>query len=201
MKRQKNYTNRLYRRELKKYAGNLDLKSLTDNKKFWDILLPLLSSKGKSSRKITLVENEEIVADDTQIADKFSNFFIETVSSLGIEDNKSLLNNVDYLEDPVQKAIHKFKDHPSIREIKKNVSVENIFCFKKIDAKVMLTELRALNPKKSGTFQDIPVRILKQEEDIVVSPLTEIWNTEIVQNRKFSSKLKLADITPLHKKA
>ena len=51
MKRQKNYTNRLYRRELKKYAGNLDLKSLTDNKKFWDILLPLLSSKGKSSTK------------------------------------------------------------------------------------------------------------------------------------------------------
>ena len=200
MKRQKNYTNRLYRRELKKYAGNLDLKSLTDNKKFWDILLPLLSSKGKSSRKITLVENEEIVADDTQIADKFSKFFIEAVSSLGIEDNKSLLNNVDDLEDPVQKAIHKFKDHPSIREIKKNVSVENIFCFKKVDAKVMLTELRALNPKKSGTFQDIPVRILKQEEDIVVSPLTEIWNIEIVQNRKFSSKLKLADITPLHKK-
>ena len=100
----------------------------------------------------------------------------------------------------MQKAIYKFKDYPSIRENKKNVSVENIFCFKKIDTKVMLTELRALNPKKSGTFQDIPVRILKQEEDIVVSPLTEIWNIEIVQNRKFSSKLKLADITPLHKK-
>ena len=32
MKRQKNYTNRLYRRELKKYAGNLDLKNLTDNR-------------------------------------------------------------------------------------------------------------------------------------------------------------------------
>ena len=33
-----------------------------------------------------------------------------------------------------------------------------------------------------------------------MSPLTEIWNVEIVQNRKFSTKLKLADITPLHKK-
>ena len=162
--------------------------------------VPLLSSKGKSSQKITLVENDEILADDAQIADKFSKYFIETVSSLGIEDNKSLLNNVDDLDDPVQKAIHKFKDHPSICEIKKNVSVENIFNFKKIDTKVMLAELRALNPKKSGTFQDIPVRILKQEEEIVVSPLTEIWNIEIVQNRKFSSKLKLADITPLHKK-
>ena len=107
---------------------------------------------------------------------------------------------MDDLEDPVQKAVFEFKDHPSIRKIKKNVSVENIFNFKKIDTKVMLAELRALNPKKSGTFKDIPVRILKQEEDIVVSPLTEIWNIEIVQNRKFSTKLKLADITPLDKK-
>lgn len=64
----------------------------------------------------------------------------------------------------------------------------------------MLTELRALNPKKSGTFQDIPVRILKEEENIIVWLLTEIWNVEIVQNRKCSSRLKLADITPLHKK-
>lgn len=97
MKRQKNHTIRLYRRKLKKYAGNLDLKSLTDNRKFWDILLPLLSCKGKSFRKVTLVENEEIVADDTRIADEFSKFFTEAVSSLGIKDNKSLLNNVDDL--------------------------------------------------------------------------------------------------------
>ena len=27
-----------------------------------------------------------------------------------------------------------------------------------------------------------------------------IWNTEVVLNKKFPSKLKLADITPLHKK-
>ena len=60
--------------------------------------------------------------------------------------------------------------------------------------------MRALNSKKSETSQDSPVRILKQEEYIVVWPLTEIWNVEIVQNRKFSSRLKLADITPLHKK-
>ena len=70
---------------------------------------------------------------------------------------------MDDLDDPVQKAVHKFKDHPSIREIKKNVSVENMFNSKKIDTKVMLAELRALNPKQSGTFKDIPVRILKKK--------------------------------------
>ena len=64
----------------------------------------------------------------------------------------------------------------------------------------MLVELRALNEKKSGTYRNIPTRILKEQEDIVVEPLVEIWNIEIIRNRKFSQKLKQADIIPLHKK-
>ena len=47
---------------------------------------------------------------------------------------------------------------------------------------------------------NIPVKILKEAVDIVAKPLTDIWKFEIVTGRKFSSQLKLADITPLHKK-
>ena len=47
---------------------------------------------------------------------------------------------------------------------------------------------------------NIPVKLLKEAVDIVAQPLTEIWKFEVVRGRKFSSKLKLADITPLHKK-
>ena len=46
----------------------------------------------------------------------------------------------------------------------------------------------------------IPLKILKVAVDIVAEPLTDIWNIEVVSGRKFSSQLKLADITPLHKK-
>ena len=162
--------------------------------------MPLISSKGKGNQKITLVDNDEIISDDKQIADLFSDFFVETVASLDIEDNEALLNNVDHLSDPVQKALLKFKDHPSIREIKKNVCVDSEFFFKKVSLSTMVAELRALDGKKSGTYKDLPVKVLKEHEDIVALPLTEIWNEEIVQNRKFAKRLKLADITPLHKK-
>jgi exonuclease III len=42
-KKQKNYTKRLFNREIKKYWANLDLSKFTDNKKFWDTIKPLFS--------------------------------------------------------------------------------------------------------------------------------------------------------------
>ena len=36
--------------------------------------------------------------------------------------------------------------------------------------------------------------------DIISQPLTDIFNREVIQNKKFPSKLKLADLTPVHKK-
>ena len=47
---------------------------------------------------------------------------------------------------------------------------------------------------------NIPVKRLKEVVDIVAQPLTDIWKWEIIVGRKFASQLKLADITPLHKK-
>ena len=64
----------------------------------------------------------------------------------------------------------------------------------------MIAEINRLNVKKSGTFMNIPVKRLKEVVDIVAKPLTDIWKTEVVVGMKFSSQLKLADITPLHKK-
>ena len=64
----------------------------------------------------------------------------------------------------------------------------------------MLIEINALNDKKSGTFMNIPVKRLKEVGDIVAGVLAEIWNEEIIRNKKFAVELKVADITPLHKK-
>ena len=61
-------------------------------------------------------------------------------------------------------------------------------------------EINKLNAKKSGTFMNIPVKRLKEVVDIVAQPLTDIWKFEVVLGKKFASQLKLADITPLHKK-
>ena len=43
------------------YNGNLDKKDITDNKKFWKIVKPLLSDKSINSDKIHLNENGELI--------------------------------------------------------------------------------------------------------------------------------------------
>ena len=199
-KKQKNYTNKLLKKERTKYWGNLDLKKYTDNKKFYDTMKPLFSKSVCRNLKITLVENNNIITGDKEVAEKFNNFFINAVSSLGITENKALLTDESAMADPVSKAIKKFENHPSIRDIKKNVAIESVFSFSEINIAEMLVEINDLDDKKSATFGNIPVKRLKEVSDIVAESLVQIWNKEIIQNKKFAVELKLADIIPLHKK-
>ena len=83
-KKQKNYTNRLAKRERSKYFANLDMKQYTQNIKFWKTVKPMFSSVAKGASKITLVEKGEIMTEDKEIAETFNNFFIDAVSSLSI---------------------------------------------------------------------------------------------------------------------
>ena len=199
-KKQKNYTNRLLKKEKKRYFGKIDLSNLTDNKKFWQTMKPLMGNSNNGVRKINLVENNEVIANDEEIAETFNEFFINTVSNLELSQNSHITNDSEHLVDPVEKAIFKFKDHPSIIEIRKHVKNSNRFSFTNISESDMLKQIERLNTKKSGTFGNIPIKMLKEFKFEVLKPLTQIWNNTIINNNKYPSKLKLADITPLHKK-
>ena len=50
-------------------------------------------------------------------------------------------------------------------------------------------------PQKNGGC--IPTKILIEMRHIVCQPLADIWNSEIIEGKIFSKKLKLGDITPL----
>lgn len=50
---------------IKKYFANLNDKAITDKMFFWQTMIPCLSEKTKSTEKITLIENEKLVSDDT----------------------------------------------------------------------------------------------------------------------------------------
>ena len=75
-----------------------------------------------------MIEGIEI-CNKRKIAESFNDFFIDAVSSLAIEENRALLDEVDDLSDPVKAAVKKFGNHPSIIDIKKNVSITSKFCF------------------------------------------------------------------------
>ena len=119
---------------------------------------------------------------------------------MAITENKDLLTDNSDIDDPVEKAVKKFENHPSILDIKQNVAVSLVFTFTEVNAAEILLEINDLDDKKAGTFMNIPAKRLKEVGDIVAVTLAQIWNEEIIKNKKFAAQLKVADITPLHKK-
>ena len=65
-KRQRNYCVNLLRRSKKNYFKNLNVKNLTDNRKFWKTIKPFFSKKGANSNKLMLRENDRIVSDEKE---------------------------------------------------------------------------------------------------------------------------------------
>ena len=54
--------------------NNIDIKSITDNKRFWTAKKPFFTDKSKGCNNIILNENEKIIKDGKEIANKFKYF-------------------------------------------------------------------------------------------------------------------------------
>ena len=201
-KKHKNICSKLYKKERKKFYSQLDIKNITDNKLFWKTMKPFLSEKCTYASKISLVPNDNVISDDQELADTFNNFFEHAVDNLGIQEYQSD-HNIDInsiSDDPIGYAIAKYKNHPSIIMINENVSFESRFSFTAVNEDDIQREILNLNPKKPGTFGNIPTKMLKSSSEICNVALQNIWSSEILRKLYFPNKLKLADITPVYKK-
>ena len=178
----------------------MNLNNITDNRKFWKTVKPLFGDKGGTTDKIVLVEENKIINEDAEVAQTFNNFFENAVKSLGISENKLLLTEVGHSCGKVLDAIKMYESHPSILKIKENVVVETEFSFSPVSLEEIHSELKMLNTRKAIPYMNIPPKQLKEVMNIIDKPLQGIWNSEILVNKKFPSKLKLADISPIHKK-
>ena len=63
------FCSKLYKKERKKYYSNLDIKNITDNKKFWQTVKPFFTDKGPKNQNITLVENNCIISNDQEVSE------------------------------------------------------------------------------------------------------------------------------------
>ena len=200
-KKHKNFCSKLYKKERKKFYSQLDIKNITDNKLFWKTMNPFLSDKCTYASKIYLVHNVNVISDDQELGDIFNNFFEQAVDNLGIQEYQSD-HNIDInsiSDDPIDYAIAKYKNYPSIIMISENVSFESRFNFTTVNEENIQRENLDLNSKKPGTFGNIPTKMLKSSSDICNVALQNIWNSEILGKFYFPNKLKLADITPVYK--
>ena len=96
----------------------MDLQKITDNRKFWNTVKLFLSNKRTTSQKISLKEGEEIVTDDTKIANVLNEHFINSVRCLAEKRGCSAhVLEMNDEKDPVDNIITRFKYHPSITDI------------------------------------------------------------------------------------
>ena len=174
------------------------MKLLTENKLFWKTIKPLFSDKHNICRKITLIDDEEIISNDVKVAEIMNDFFSNAVAKLDIEGYQTdFLPNIE--DNNIINMINKFKNHPSIIKIKEKVDINETFSFSRCSVDDIEREIEKLNINKPTTFNNIPAKILVENSEICSPFISKIYNDAIF-NSKFPGPLKHADITPVHKK-
>ena len=84
-KEQRNICVNLLRKSKKQYFKNIDVKNVTDNKKFRKTMTPKFSNKCKTTIIIVLIENEKILQDNKVLANTFNNYFTDVTNCLGLK--------------------------------------------------------------------------------------------------------------------
>jgi len=141
-----------------------------------------------------------VVTEESSVANTFKNFFDNAVNSLNLQCDSQFISETSHLSNPIEVAVEKFKEHPSIIAIRNNVSFESEFDFCDITIDDMEKEIANLDSKKSGVIGGIPSKYLKLSTGVSSNFLTEVWRNEVLAQNIFPEKLKLADVNPIHKK-
>ena len=68
----------------KDHFANLNIKSVTDNKKFWQTVKPLFSNKAKAKTVVKLVESDAMIENESEIEKNFNEYFVNIVKKIGI---------------------------------------------------------------------------------------------------------------------
>ena len=127
---------------------------------------------------------------------EFNIYFQSITSSLGLfkrPDSSDSLNEPD----PIKSTVNKYKNYPSVIEIKtKHITVKP-FSFRPVTPKDVLDVFSILVDTKSSGG-DIPLRILKGNK--IFAQVLCKWINNSFKSGDFQDPLKLAETTPIHKK-
>ena len=154
--------------------------------------------KNSRSKKITLVEDNSILENNDKIAETFNNFFISAASNLNIPSFVDTLVEIDHIEDPILRIIKQYKNHPSVVAINEK-KLNKQFSFKYIPKSDIKKEILNLDVSKASQDSDIPTKIIKVNTDIFAEVLYNVFNRSL-ELGEFPSGMKLANVTPMHKK-
>ena len=99
---------------------------------------------------------------------------------------------------PTLKSIMKYRRHPSITAIQ-DAYKGSSFSFSTVEKLDVIRAIKNLRKKKAIQDDDIPVKILKENVNVLAENIFTFYNHAIT-TCKFPSFLKMANITPIFKK-
>ena len=154
-------------------------------------LKPSSRDKSLKGERITLVENNKVVSDESKLVEIFSNYFGNLVLNLEID----LVTNIR--KKTVRKAMEKYQNHPSINIIRDNIDTTNKFSFDLVNPECISKIINNLDTSRATQQGNIPAKVIKYNKELssyVISPsLSNAVNKGI-----FLDKLKHADGKPIY---
>ena len=93
----------------------------------------------------------------------------------------------------------KYRAHPSVIAIKENCTSKSNFNFLFVEKVDIVKEIKMLQSNKATQNTDIPTKLIKNNADIFAEFIFLSLN-KCIEQSIFPSKLKLANIAPVHKK-
>ena len=191
---QRNKCVSLLRKEKRRYYENLNPKLICDTKKFWKVVKPFFSEKATNKTKIVLIENNEIINDDQNIAQTFNILFGNVSKRMGLEEDDENTDNT------LSSILKGYSSHPSILLNKESLKIEpNSFKLEEIADVDIYASIKEIDLTKSGGLHDIPAKLLKLNTAVISKHISAGYNNSL-SSMIFPQKLKMADITPVHKR-
>ena len=131
-----------------------------------------------------------------QVLNAFSSNIVQNLDIQQYNVDGPICENIN---DPLLKAIFRYRNHPSLVAIKKFCNCKSHFSFKNVQKEEIFKELNNLNINKATQNTDIPTKIIKENSDIFGDFIFSNLNC-CINTSSQPSLSKRADITPVHKK-
>ena len=194
-KKQINFYVNLFRKTKTEYFQKLNVKDLSDNRKFWKTIKPFFSNKGLNSNKLMLKENNRLITEEKELATVMNTFFVNITESLDLKkDDDSSLNPIN--SEKINDIPEKHKNYPSAQKISQTFMTNDKFSFKFVMEDQVREVITNLDSSKATPFGDISVDILKSTADIHLSFSINLS----MEKGCFPEELKLAEVSPIFKK-
>ena len=153
----------MLRKAKRNHYENLDLNDINDNKKFCTMVKPLFCNKIKSVENITLDQNSKVVREEKEAANILNDFFVSTVPNSGINTEHDFLNTTKVSHNPIENAVYKYENHPSVITIKKYMKgTYSLISFQTFTKENIVKLITNLDIKKAVQFMDIPTKLVKE---------------------------------------